>query len=289
MIAAGRRTGRTRARPRVGRACMLLSVLGAACATRAPAPARPVPTGELTYDEGGIIRGSRDRPHIALIFTGGEFAEGAGSILDVLRERQVSASFFVTGQFIRTPEFQVHLRRIVKDGHYLGPHSDEHLLYASWADRAETLIGEARFRDDLERNLADLAQYGRTRSEMRFFIPPYEWYNRQIVDWADRMGLVLFNYTPGTRSNADYMPDAHPRFISSLDIYESILEYETTDPDGLNGFLLLLHVGAGPGRTDKMHPLLGPLIGELKRRGYSFVRVDEMLASAVGSGRATSR
>ncbi|HEX6309480.1 MAG TPA: polysaccharide deacetylase family protein [Longimicrobiales bacterium] len=254
-----------------------LALLAITC-TALP-PATQVTDG-LTYDEGGIIRGPRDRPRIALIFTGGEYAEGADSILDVLRDRQVKASFFVTGTFIRTPAFQTHLRRIVTDGHYLGAHSDEHLLYASWSDRDETLISHERFRDDLERNLSDLEQYGLTRSQMRFFIPPYEWYNRQIVEWSHAMGLVLFNYTPGTRSNADYMPDTHPRFISSFDIYQSILAHEAADPHGLNGFLLLLHVGAGPERTDKMHLLVGPLIGELQRRGYSFVRVDELLAGA---------
>jgi len=40
---------------------------------------------------------------------------------------------------------------------------------------------------------------------------------------------------------------------------------------------MLLHVGAGSERTDKMHPHLGPLIAALRQRGYSFARVDELL------------
>ena len=112
---------------------------------------------------------------------------------------------------------------------------------------------------------------------MRFFIPPYEWYNGQIVQWTRDMGLTLFNFTPGTRSNSDYMADDDPRFVPSQRIAESILEYEAAHADGLNGFLLLLHLGAGPDRTDKMHTHIAPLLDELTRRGYSFVRVDEML------------
>lgn len=240
-----------------------------------------MPAGDFTYDQGGITRGPRDRPRIALIFTGGEFAEGADVILSALSERDVKASFFVTGAFLRTPEFERHLRRIVVDGHYLGAHSDAHLLYASWDDRGRTLITESAFRADLERNLDDLSAYGRTREQMRFFIPPFEWYNQQITDWSARMGLVLFNYTPGTRSNADYMLDDDPRFIASADIAAGILEFEAAQPDGLNGFILLLHVGAGPQRTDKMHPHIGPLLDALTRRGYSFVRIDELLAEAI--------
>jgi len=56
--------------------------------------------------------------------------------------------------------------------------------------------------------------------------------------------------------------------MPSRKIYESILTFEATQPDGLNGFLLLLHMGAGPGRTDKMHVLVGKLFDELARRGY---------------------
>lgn len=240
-------------------------------ATRVRAPDR------ATCDQGGIIRGPRDRPRIALIFTGGAYAEGASPILDALAERDVRASFFVTGEFVRTPEFRPHLRRIVAEDHYLGAHSDAHLLYASWEDRSRTLVTREAFRADLERNLADLARFGPTRDQMRFFIPPYEWYNREIAVWAGEMGLTLFNYTPGTRSNADYMPDDHPRFIPSAAIVDSILGYEARSPDGLNGFLLLLHLGAGPERTDEMHPRIPPLLDELTRRGYTFVRVDELI------------
>lgn len=265
--------------------CAILLAVPVACRSGSrpvPTPTSPVRSG-FAYDRGGIIRGPRDCKQIALIFTGGKYGEGTAAILDALSARDIKGSFFVTGDFIRVPEHQAHLRRVVAEGHYLGPHSDAHPLYCSWEDRDQTLVTESDFRADLEKNLADLSRYGRTREQMRYFIPPYEWYNEQIVTWARDMGLVLFNFTPGTRSNADYMADSDPRFVSSLGIVESILEYESSEPDGLNGFLLLLHLGAGPDRTDKMHPHLGPLLDELTRRGYSFVRVDEMLGEQQGT------
>lgn len=234
----------------------------------------------FTFDHGGIIRGPRDCKQVALIFTGGEHGEGTASILDALRDHRAKASFFVTGDFTRNPLHWGYLRRMVAEGHYLGPHSDAHLLYCAWEDRDRTLVSRSVFRADLEKNLADLARFGPNRRQMRFFIPPYEWYNRQIVEWAREMGLVLFNFTPGTRSNTDYMADSDPRFIPSGQIVRSILDYEALRPDGLNGFLLLLHLGAGPDRTDKMHPHIASLLAELVRRGYVFVRVDEMLAVA---------
>jgi len=258
---------------------VFLSVVVSGCHPTGRPGRTPTDTAraEFTYDRGGITRGPRDRKQIALVFTGGKYGEGAATILDALGDRGIKASFFVTGDFIRTPDHQPYLRRIVAEGHYLGPHSDAHLLYCPWEERDRTLVTESVFRADLEKNLADLSRYGRTREQMRCFIPPYEWYNEQIVTWAREMGLVLFNFTPGTRSNADYMANSDPKFIPSRRIRESILEYESSKPGGLNGFLLLLHLGAGPDRTDKMHPHVGPLLDELTRRGYSFVRVDEML------------
>jgi len=153
-------------------------------------------------------------------------------------------------------------------------------LYCPWEDRNKTLISHETFTADLTRNLADLARYGLNRESMQFFIPPYEWYNDQIVQWSRRMGLTLFNFSPGTRSSADYMADTDPRFISSQKIRDGILDYETRQADGLNGFVLLFHLGSGPERTDKMHRLLPSLIDELTRRGYKFVRVDGLLDPA---------
>ena len=41
--------------------------------------------------------------------------------------------------------------------------------------------------------------------------------------------------------------------------------------------MLLIHIGTHPDRTDKFYNRLDDLIKELKTRGYSFVRVDEMM------------
>ena len=45
----------------------------------------------------------------------------------------------------------------------------------------------------------------------------------------------------------------------------------------MNGFILLIHIGTDPGRTDKFYYLLPELISELKGKGYRFVRIDELL------------
>jgi hypothetical protein len=85
----------------------------------------------------------------------------------------------------------------------------------------------------------------------------------------------LINFTPGSGSNRDYAPESDRHFAPSRKLYDDILAYEEKDPHGFNGFVLLLHLGSG--RKDPFHPLLGSLCDELGRRGYRFVRVDELL------------
>ncbi|MBN1490023.1 MAG: polysaccharide deacetylase family protein [Phycisphaerae bacterium] len=213
---------------------------------------------------------------MALIFTGGDYGEGTMHILDTLGARGIRASFFVTGDYIAKPEYHVHLRRMVAEGHYLGPHSDKHLLYCAWEDRSRTLVTEAEFKQDLRANIDALQRFGAMAGDGPiYFIPPYEWFNADQVRWATDMGVVLFNFTPGSGSNRDYMPESHARFVDSQTILRDILACERKDPHGFNGFLLLLHLGAA--RQDKMFLLLDPLLDELIARGYAFARVDELL------------
>jgi endoglucanase len=235
----------------------------------------------ITYDRGCIIRGPRSSKRLALEFTGGSFADGGTTILDTLKQRRAKASFFFIGDFFRKPDFSPLVRRILDEGHYLGPHSDKHPLYASWEHPPELLISRQDFDADLERNMQTLAALGVGKSQARYFIPPYEHYTPEISEWTKAHGMVLINYTPGTRSHADYMEDSHKNFISSADMVKSVLNYEEKDPYGLNGFLLLMHIGAGPGRTrDKLYNQLGEMMDELTQRGYTFVRVDELLDTA---------
>lgn len=51
-------------------------------------------------EQGGIIRGPRAEKKIALIFTGGDFADGGGLVRRVLARAGIKASFFFTGDGI---------------------------------------------------------------------------------------------------------------------------------------------------------------------------------------------
>lgn len=227
--------------------------------------------------EGGIVRGPTSSQRLAIVITGHGYSEGGETILNELENHKAKASFFFTGDFLTNTSFGPLVQRVVRDGHYLGPHSDRHVLYCPWEGPKKTLVTRAEFKSDLERNLGKIERFGVPRAQVRFFLPPYEYYNQEIADWAKAMGLTLVNYTPGTRSNADYTGEADKNFVSTKAIFESIVHQEQQDPHGLNGFILLLHIGTGPSRADKFPARFGELLDFLTGKGYQFVRVDELL------------
>jgi len=225
---------------------------------------------------GAIVRGDTSNKVIALVLTGHEFADGGSSIRKALNEKKVKASFFFTGDFYANPSFSKLIRQLKKDGHYLGAHSSQHLLYADWEKRDSTLVTKEAFTHDLEDNYRIMANYGIARTDAPYFLPPYEWYNQEIAEWTKQMNLTLINFSAGTRSAADYTyPEMGSRYLGSEEIYQSIIEYE--QKHGMNGFILLIHIGTDPRRKDKLYHRLGDLIDEMKARGYTFRRVDDLL------------
>lgn len=84
-------------------------------------------------------------------------------------------------------------------------------------------------------------------------------------------GLTLVDFTPGTSSNADYtIPAMGESYKGSDAIFPRILDVEESSPHGLNGYILLLHIGTDPARQDKFARKLDALVTELQRRGYEF-------------------
>lgn len=257
-------------------------------AKEAEAPSKSPPWGEtseqslkpkVSYIHGGIIRGDSTQKKIALVFTGDEFAEGGEFIANTLAKEKIKASFFLTGRFYRNKQFSSIIERLKMGGNYLGAHSNEHLLYCDWQKRDSLLVSKKQFNADLLKNYAEMAKVGIKKSKANYFLPPYEWYNDSIAAWTKDLGLQLINYTPGTLSHADYTTTGDKNYRSSEIIYNSIVEYEKSKTGGLNGFVLLMHIGAGPGRTDKFYSRLPELLKYLKLKGYRFQTIDLLLKS----------
>lgn len=218
------------------------------------------------YRDGGIIRTDPSVRHIDFVFTAADKADGADRIISTLRKYNIKGGFFFTGEFFEL--YPDVVRRLVAEGHYVGSHSYGHLLYAPWGKRDSLLVTRQEFEEDMFKSYKVLREFGIT--DAPYFIPPYEHYNATISSWARQLGLQVINYTPGTLTNGDYTTPGMSRYFSSKEILGKIREYERTDPDGLNGHIMLIHFGTEPSRTDKFYDKLPGLIRELRRKGYSF-------------------
>lgn len=222
-------------------------------------------------DAGGIIRTDPSKKQLTLVFTAADKADGADVIRQTLKRQQIQGAFFFTGGFYK--EFPDVVKALKQDGHYLGAHSNDHLLYCAWEKRDSTLVTREAFTKDMTENYRLMAEAGIRATEAPLFIPPYEWYNEEVAGWAQGMGLKIVNFTPGTGSNADYTTPDMKNYKSSKDIYNRIMKVEASE--GLNGHLLLVHFGTHPDRTDKFYNQLEKLIKALKNKGYTFVPIRE--------------
>ena len=223
------------------------------------------------YSHGGIVRGDISRKRISLVFTAADKADGAATIIPLLKKKGIKGGFFFTGEFFE--RFPDVVKQLVKDGHYVGSHSYGHLLYCSWERRDSMLVTQEEFAADMQRSYALLHQFG--IQQPRYFIPPYEHYNATIAAWAKRMGLQIINFTAGTGTNADYTIPSMKNYRSSEELYQKLMDYESRE--GLNGHFLLIHFGTHADRTDKFYQFLPRIIDELCHRGYDFVSVPDMI------------
>lgn len=231
----------------------------------------------FSYSHGAIIRGDSTQKKIALVFTGDEFGDGGNSISTTLKKENVKASFFLTGNFYRNPLFKNVIADLKKNGNYLSTHSDRHLLYCDWNKRDSLFVTRQQFTEDLRNGFDAMKDFGINEKEVSFFLPPYEWYNDSIAAWTTASGHQLINFSPGTLSNADYTTPDLKNYRSSNEIFNSIIKYEQSHPSGLNGFILLLHIGTDPNRTDKFYFRLPELIQILRSKGYQFQTVGQLL------------
>lgn len=232
--------------------------------------------GNYTIDQGGVIRGDSTRKELALVFTGDEFNDGGNFIHQTLQKHKIPASFFLTGNFYKNPGNDMLLKKLINAGHFVGNHSYSHLLYALWTNRNKLLVTKDQFVEDITGVDSYLKDLG-IQSNSKYFLPPYEWYNDSISTWTKELNRQLINYTPGTLSHADYTIPAEKNYRSSDDIYQSIINYEKKSASGLNGFILLMHIGTAPKRNDKFYHRLPQLIDWTKKKGYKMVRVDDLL------------
>jgi peptidoglycan-N-acetylglucosamine deacetylase len=167
----------------VGFLSFFLSVLaaGAQDSNSTPSPA-PTPAKPATYAQVRV-----DQPYIAMTFDDGPSAENTPRLLEMLKQRNIKATFFLIGQNVASnPDL---VRRILADGHEIGNHSWTHPQLSKLSDDRVTM--EITKTQDAIKDAS-----GFTPSLLR---PPYGAITPRQREWVeDRFGLnvILWSVDP---------------------------------------------------------------------------------------------
>ncbi|MDF1525070.1 MAG: polysaccharide deacetylase family protein [bacterium] len=233
--------------------------------------------------EDDLTRGFPDTGIVAITFDGGSYSNASGKVLDVLSDRGLKATFFLTGDFIK--RFPEVTRRIASQGHEVGNHMFSHLHLTTFGKnyRQETLPGVTKelVQKELIRN-EELFEELTGKRMVKLWRAPYGEQNEEIRQWAINSGYrhVSWTYDPKTRKSLDGLDWVSDRnsalYLSSDQIIQKIISFDSETEMGLAGGIVLLHLGTERA-SDPFHPRLGELIDRLQEKGYKVGSITQML------------
>jgi endoglucanase len=230
---------------------------------------------KMTSYKGATVRMDTTTKEIFLCFTAHDLSDGFDTITKTLEKHNIKASFFLTGDFCRNNENKKLIASLRSASHYIGPHSDKHLLYCSWENRDSLLVSRKMFLSDLENNYSALSKAGIAPENARVFLPPYEWYNDSIASWTNQAGLRLVNMSQGTFTSQDWTyPEKGKPYFSSDTLLKDLYSYEKQK--GMNGFILLIHPGTDSRRKDKFYFHLDSILTFFEKKNYTFHTFSEI-------------
>jgi peptidoglycan/xylan/chitin deacetylase (PgdA/CDA1 family) len=211
---------------------------------------------------------------VALTFDDGPSARAFAEVLAVLKEHDVLATFFLLGDRVAEGSDdgsalrRAHVRQAVEEGHEIAFHGWKHQSVSKY--RAPALASDLeKFRAELKTLLDPLPS-----PPVRFFPPPLghiEPYVHRVMK-QERMRVVQTDVLPGDRS-----------FFPSHFAEDKERAVERILRETIPGSIICLHVGEDLGRRDAVYDcpdaasIVAAIIPELRRRGYRFARLAELI------------
>lgn len=131
---------------------------------------------QLLSKYNGIYIGDVKKKEIYITFDEGYENGYTSKILDVLKENNVKAVFFITGPYLK--EHQDLVRRMVEEGHIVGNHTIHHPSLPSVDDKTveEEVLG------------LDRAFYEKFGTNMKYLRPPKGEYSERTLAITNRLG-----------------------------------------------------------------------------------------------------
>ena len=203
---------------------------------------------QLAQYDAAYIGGPSEKK-LYLTFDAGYENGYTAKILDVLKEQQVPAAFFLVGNYMEKNADLV--RRMAEEGHLVGNHTMHHPDMSKLSDKAA-----------FQKELTDLeALYKeKTGQDMpKYYRPPQGTYSAENLKMARELGYQTVFWS---LAYVDWNNDSQP---TREQAFQKLL------PRTHNGAVVLLH---STSRTNA--EILDELITKWKAEGYTFGTVEEL-------------
>ncbi|MGC6466466.1 MAG: polysaccharide deacetylase family protein [Akkermansiaceae bacterium] len=191
-------------------------------------------------------RGVANTPYVAMTFDDGPHPQNTPRLLDMLRARNIKATFYVIGGNVdRHPHI---VRRIVAEGHEIGNHTYTH--------RKLTSLGDAELRSEMKRTQDSIVRAAGVKP--RTMRPPYGALNqrqRQLVYSEFTYPTIMWSVDPQDWKRPGPLV-VKSRILSNTNNGAIILAHDLHAPT----------VDAMPGTFDG-----------LLSRGYKFITVSQLI------------
>ncbi len=206
------------------------------------------------------IRGDKSRPRVALTFDDGPHPKFTPMVLDILKNHNFKATFFLVGEkVLAEPET---VKRMVDEGHGIGNHSMSHVHLLSLM-RTKKQMEEIQ---ECSRAIADTAGISiATSTAPRWYRPPMGYKTPSTFLAAKRLGLAVVGW---------HIKGWDTFYTDSERIASSILERVK------NGSMVLLHdsstLKGGAADRSPTVDALPVILSGLKDMGLEPVTLDEL-------------
>ena len=203
---------------------------------------------ELISEYNGIALGNEEKNYIYLTFDLGYEAGYTETILDVLKEKNVQGTFFVTAHYVNSASDIV--QRIIDEGHILGNHTVNHYSMPDLSD------------EEINNEIMTLHQtvYEKYGYEMKYIRPPMGEFSERTLSISNSLGyktvMWSFAYVDWDEDNQPSEDEAIDKIISNLH----------------NGEIMLLHATSSTNAS-----IIGEIIDKIGEEGYEIRSLDDFI------------
>lgn len=194
----------------------------------------------------GLYMGNKEQKLVYLTFDLGYEAGYTPKILEVLKQNEVKATFFITAHYVNTQPNLV--KQMIDEGHIIGNHTVNHKSMPSCS--LETIKKEVM---DLHSAIYDKFGY-----EMKFIRPPKGEYSERTVAYTNTLGYTSVMWSFGY-DDWDEKKQGREEY-GKKKILDNVH----------NGEIMLLHATSKDNAN-----ILDDVIKEIKNMGYEFRNIDQ--------------